>query len=214
MQEIVFLEPCRIDAEPFTTSKIVADITRIGHKKIKIAIAKHQKPLETFGLLAPYQTESTGGRPENIYRLNEQQACLLVTFLKNTPVVVAFKTELVRQFYAMRTELQRREVQRTELKPIRRHLTDVIKEREDLSKWAYRHYTDLAYRVAFGKSAAEVRKERNAPPKAAAVDYLTSEEIAATTAMQDKIAVLVELGLSYEQIKATLLNSGLARLTA
>lgn len=78
-------------------------------RKIRDAIRKYENDLETFGVLASYQAETTankeGGRKALVYRLNEQQAAFLLTLLKNTPVVVAFKKELVRQFYAMRSLL-------------------------------------------------------------------------------------------------------------
>ena len=138
-------------------------------------------------------------------RLSEQQASLLVTFLKNTPVVVAFKVEFVRQFFLMREELQSRRDYRAELKPIRRELTDAI-QLVDSSKWAYKNYTDLAYKIATGKNAAQLRKERDAPPKAVAIDYMTSEEIYQVTRLQNQIAVLLEMGMDYQQVKALLCN--------
>ena len=203
MGNLVFLEPNKLDAEPFTTSKVIAEITGVAHKKIKVAIAKHKESLETFGLLVPYETESTGGRPEEILKLNEQQATLLITFLKNTPVVVAFKVELVRQFYEMRTELNRRHVERAQLKPIRREMTDVIQQATD-KPWAYKQYTDLAYKIVTGKIASKLREERGAGKKAKAIDYMTAEEIHAVSEMSYRIGVLIELGMDYHQVKGVL----------
>lgn len=60
---------------------------------------------------------------------------------------MAFKKELVRQFFAMRTELMKQQTYRLELKPVRRELTDVIQE-VDNGRWAYKKYTDLAYPTA------------------------------------------------------------------
>lgn len=205
MNELVFLEPNKIDAEPFTTSKIVAEITGIRHDKIKASITKNQNALETFGLLVSYGGESTGGRPEILYRLNEQQATLLITFLKNTPVVIAFKTELVRQFFVMRSELNCRHVERAQLNPIRREMTDVIQQVTD-SKWSYKLYTDLSYKLTVGKIAAKLREERGAPKKAVAVDYMTADEIHAVAEMQYRIAVLLEMGMDYATVKETLQN--------
>ena len=89
----------------FTDSKVIADGTNVTHRKIKAVIRTHVNDLAEFGeLSAPYQAESTGGRPE-YYRLNEQQATFLITLLKNTPTVTAFKKELVRQFFSMRAFL-------------------------------------------------------------------------------------------------------------
>ena len=202
MTELVFLEPNKIDAVPFTTSRVIADMTGIEHRKIKVAIRKHQADVDSFGLSASYQAESTGGRPEEIIKLNEEQATFLMTLLKNTPVVVAFKKELVRQFYAMRRELIQRQVNRAALKPIRRELTDVIQASEGGDKWAYKKYTDLAYKSSVGRNAAQLRKERGAPKKAVAADYMTAGEIAAVTKRQYQIAVLLEMGMEYQDVKA------------
>lgn len=205
MTSIVFLEPNRIDTEPFTTSKLIAEMTGMNHRRVKDAIRKHELEFLDFGLLGAYETESSGGRPEEIIKLNEQQATFLMTLLKNTPVVVDFKKELVRQFYAMRAELMKRRMRRIELQPIRRELTDVIKEVDD-GRWSYKKYTDLAYKSGTGKTAAQLRKERDAPKKAVAVDYMTSDEIAAVAKCQSQISVLLDMGMNYEQVKGLVLD--------
>ena len=209
MNEIVFLEPNKIDSEPFTTSDIVAEMTGNNYRSVQRIIEKQIQRLETFGVMRFEITlppkGSKGGRPKKIYWLNEPQATLLITFLKNTDTVADFKTELVRQFYIMRAELMKRQMYRLELKPIRREMTDVIQE-VDTSKWAYKKYTDLAYKTALGKNAAQLRKERGAPTKAKAIDYMTAEEIAAVSKLQNQIGVLLEMGMDYQQVKAILLN--------
>ncbi len=87
----------------FTNSKIIADGTGITHAKLKRTIRKHQETLKTLGRLSvPYGIESTGGRPIEVYDLNEQQATFLITLLKNTEPVIKFKLELVKEFYRMR----------------------------------------------------------------------------------------------------------------
>lgn len=71
MNSLVFLDPNKIDSVPFTTSRVIAEMTGIEHRKIKVAIRKHQKDIESFGLSASYQAESSGGRPEEIVKLIE-----------------------------------------------------------------------------------------------------------------------------------------------
>lgn len=154
MSEIVFIGKHN---EPYTTSKIIADRTGIEHRKIKAAIHKYKKEVDSFGLSAPYQAESTGGRPEEIYLLNEEQATFLMTLLKNTKVVVEFKKELVRQFYAMRKILQERQstewlLTRKQGKLVRRSETDVLAQlatyateqgSANMEKQVYQIYTKL-----------------------------------------------------------------------
>lgn len=208
MLDLVFLEPNKIGAEPFTTSKVIAEFSGIEHRKLKVTIRNHEAEFKTFGLLASYGAESTGGRPEEVYRLNEPQATFLMTLLKNTPVVVEFKRRLVEQFYAMRTELQHRQIAKLDRKPIRESLTDGIKalpETPHKTMW-YKHYTDLIYRTVTGKTAKQLREDRSAPPKATASDYMTAGEIEAVTRMENRVAVMLEMGMDYQQIKAALGN--------
>ena len=195
MSELVFLEPNKLDAVPFTTSEVIAEFAGVKHHAVQQLITKHETDFKEFGQVAFEMravTYSRGTNYEKIFHLTEEQATLLMTYLKNTPQVRAFKKELVRQFYAMRRELVKRELERAKLTPIRRKLTDVIQE-TDSGKWAYKQYTDLAYKSAIGKTAAQLRKGRNAPKKAKAVDYMTADEITAVSKRQSQIAVLLEM---------------------
>ena len=156
MKELVFVEPK--GREPYTTSEVIAERTGIARRKIRDAIRKYENDLETFGVLASYQAETTankeGGRKTLVYRLNEQQAAFLLTLLKNTPVVVAFKKELVRQFYAMRSLLFEKTTPlwqdtRQMGKEIRQRETDSIKAfieyaQRQGSKNAQRYYINFS----------------------------------------------------------------------
>jgi phage regulator Rha-like protein len=143
--------------EVFTDSIIIAEGTGINHRRIKDAIRKYSDRLMRFGLLGAHQTESTGGRPEEIFDLNEEQATFLITLLKNTEKVVDFKTELVRQFYAMRRLLLEQQSSewkffRMEGRPIRLAETATIKQLVEYAKNRgsrgyknlYTNYTSLA----------------------------------------------------------------------
>ena len=210
MQSLVFLEPDNIKAIPFTTSDLIAERTENNYRSVQRTIENQMKRLETFGVMRFEITlpakGSKGGRPKKIYQLNEPQATLIITFLKNTDIVADFKTELVRQFYLMRAELQKRQMLRQQLKPIRRELTDIIQENPDKGEWSYKLYTDLAYKFVTGKISAQLRKERNAPKKSKAIDYMTSEEIEKIAKLENQIGVLKEMGMDYYQIKSLLLN--------
>ena len=152
---------------------------------------------------------------EKIYRLNEEQATLLMTYLKNTDTVRAFKKELVRQFYLIRRELTARAIAREARKPTRREMTDSIRDclpESPHKAMYYKHYTDLAYKAALGKTSKELRAERNAPAKANIAEYLTAAETGAVKHVEGQIGVLVEMGLDYQQIKSMLTNK-LARVS-
>lgn len=209
MTDLVFLEPDKLGSEPFTTSKVIAEGANIQHHTVTKLIQKHKTDFEEFGILR-FKIEVFKGRgqPEKTYQLNEQQATLLITYLKNTPPVRQFKKDLVQEFYRMRRELTRRQLFRDAGKPIRRTLTDAIRDSGEDGRMhghAYGAYTDLAYKAATGKIARILRKERDACAKAIAADFLTSDELSAYNKAEEHLTVLLDMGLTYDQIKALLL---------
>lgn len=151
------LIPQRAGGEPYTTSEIISGGTGIDRRKVRDAIRKYRSALEAFGRVAPYQAPlETRGGVQTItgYILNEQQATFLLTLLKNTPVVVEFKKELVRQFYAMRSLLLEQaspiwQDTRSLGKEIRRQETDSIQRLVEYatnqgSRNAVRYFTTLS----------------------------------------------------------------------
>lgn len=88
--------------EIFTDSLVISEGTDNKHQNVKEMIKKYEKDLLEFGTLHVLNVESTGGRPEQYYQLNEEQATFLITLLRNNKIVVKFKKELVREFYSMR----------------------------------------------------------------------------------------------------------------
>ena len=174
-------------------------------------LLKHENDFKTFGLIAfeMRAVKTKGGRGtkyEKVYHLNEQQATLLMTYLRNTPVVRKFKKELVRQFFAMREELQAVRVVKAERREIRAGMLDAIKALPESphKHFKYAQFSNLAYTTALGKSARMIREERGANNKTPASDYLTADEISAVTAMENRIAVLLEIGMTYQQVKESL----------
>ena len=208
MNDLVFLAPNT--QEPFTTSDVIAEHAGVRHHAVQQMIQKHESDFRTFGVIAFQMRKppsgSKGGRPETISHLNEQQATLLMTYLKNTAQVRAFKKELVRQFYAMRFELYKVQAAKMERRPVRVSMTDAIKALPDSPHKAmkYGQYTNLAYLLALGKTASQVRKERGAKKRANASDYMTAEEISLVSEMENRIAVLIGIGMSYQEVKKSL----------
>ena len=139
--------------------------------------------------------------------MNEQQAAFLLTLLKNTPVVIEFKKALVREFFKAREELNRREVQREIKAPVRRSLTDAIRdsgENERMSGYAYNTYTNLIYKSVTGYTARQLTDKRGAAKNAHAVDFMTADELAEATKREAQVCTLLDLGMSYEGIRALL----------
>ena len=218
MTDLVFLEPNKLGSEPFTTSDVIAAQAQISYRSVQPMIERHENDLAEFGQVRFQITPvkyARGTNDKKIYQLNEQQATLLITYLKNTPPVRQFKKDLVQEFYRMRRELTRRQIFRDAGKPIRRTLTDAIRDSGEDGRMhghAYGTYTDLAYKAATGKIARILRKERGASAKAIATDFLTSDELSAYNKAEERLTVLLDMGLTYDQIKTLLLVQTSKRL--
>lgn len=209
MNDLVYLTPNT--EEPFTTSEVIAECAGVKRDTVQKLIQRHEKDLREFGKVGfqirPLSGSKTGQTVKS-YHLNEQQATLLLTFLRNTPVVIEFKKELVRQFFAMRKELMNIKAIKAERKPLRTSMTDAIKALPDSphKQFKYSQYTDLAYTAALGRTARKLRKERGADKGATASDYMNADELAAVASMENRISVLLDVGMSYQQIKNSLLR--------
>ena len=178
-------------------------------------IQQHYSDLEEFGKvrfeIAAVEGSRTG-QYAKVYHLNEQQATLLITYLKNTAPVRRFKKALVREFFKARNELSRREIQRAIKTPVRRSLTDAIRdsgETERMKGHAYDAYTNLIYKTAIGKTAAQVRKSAGVDRRADAVSLLTSDELAEVTRREAQVCALLDCGMKYKAIKTVMTGRSL-----
>lgn len=109
MTEINIVE--HADGELRVSSLIIAGRTDNQHKNVVGLVRANQGDLEDLGPLA-FETRMGGALPQGGFArateyalLNEQQATYLITLMRNSLVVRAFKLELVKQFYAMRQAL-------------------------------------------------------------------------------------------------------------
>lgn len=93
---------------PVTTSLAIADGIGNTHKTVVQLIRQNSSDLEEFGNLAfEMRNSSSGaGRPTEYALLNEQQATLLLTYMRNNETVKEFKKRLVKAFFEMRDQLQ------------------------------------------------------------------------------------------------------------
>ena len=209
---MVFIDPPKVRATPFTTSAVIAECAGVQHHAVQQMCARYKSDLEEFGLVAfemraVKEPGARGTKFEKIWHLTEGQAMLILAYLRNTPQVREFKKRLVKEFQRMKAELTKREVNRAKGLPARRTLTDAIHDCLSDTPHKFRYYkiyTDLAYKVVTGLTAAQVRKERGAPPKANAADYLTSGELEAVERVSGQIAALIEAGMRYGEIRDVL----------
>lgn len=210
---LVLIKPIGSHMEPYTTADTVAQYAQVQRKTVNDLIRKHESDLEEFGVLrfeiALPPAGSKGGRPEKLYHLNEQQATLLITYLRNTEPVRRFKKFLVRGFFEARQELARREVQRAAKAPVRRSLTDAIRdsgENERMHGHAFAAYTNMIYKAVTGRTAAQMRKDAGLPKGADVVPLLSSDALALVTRRENQVAALLDCGMTYDAIRTVLLG--------
>ena len=204
MKELVFVESIKLDEKPYTTSEVIAEYAGIEHRAVNQMVKKYKNRIETMGKLTFEMLPMPSGQKAKVYKLNEVQATFVVTLLKNTQSVVNFKQELSKQFYSMKQELMKRQMYRELEKPVRKSLTDAIKENEHSNKWTYKQITDLICKVITGYSTNQLKEYRQVPKDVTGTDIYSSEEFEKYQALEEKTIFLLEMGMDYQQIKSVL----------
>lgn len=186
--------------EVFTNSKIIADGTGNKHHAVRELIKKYKSDIVDFGSLRILNEESTGGRPMEVIYLNEEQATFVITLLRNSKVVVKFKKELVRQFYAMRRfilEKQTKQWSDTRIanKENRLKETDVIKILVDYAKEQGSQNADKLY-IVYTKLAKSVIGSDRDNTSATDLNNLTLVE----NIILQTIRIDMSMGMHYKDI--------------
>lgn len=194
--ELVYMDGKK---EPYTTSAIIAECAGIKHHAIQEHIRKQIARLEQFGKVSFKMRPLQSGQQAKDYILNEQQATLLITFLKNTEQVANFKTNLVKAFFEMREELSNFRMQRALEKPKRKTLHDSIENWEQAPKHAHSTMNNLLLKAVTDRNAKQLVEERGGYN---GIDSLTSEELEQYQAFEDMAIAMISLNMSYQEIKA------------
>jgi phage regulator Rha-like protein len=108
-----------VDNEPRVSHRVIATKTENKEISVRKLIDNHFEKFELFGHLSFQMTtvrNSVGAtNQEKTYFLNEPQATLLLTFMRNNKIVINFKVDLVQAFFEMRNKLQNQSVQKIEV---------------------------------------------------------------------------------------------------
>ena len=195
--ELVYMDGKK---EPYTTSEIIAECAGVQHHTVTRLLRNHKERFTAFGFYGFEIHKLDGkGRPKKVYRLNEQQATLLITYLDNTPQVVEFKTNLVKAFFEMRDELTQFKLQRALEKPKRKTLHDSIKNWEQKPKHAHSTITNLLLKGTSGMNKKQLMATRGG---LTGIDSLTSTELIRYQALEDMAIAMINLGMTYQDIKS------------
>ena len=204
---VAFME---YDKVPYTLSNIIAEGVKVKHSSITRTIRKHEKDFEEFGKLGFKIRPSDSGQGEKIYKLNEDQAILLITYLKNTDIVREFKKALVREFRQLKEEVTQFQIQRAIEEPLRKSLTDAISTWEHGNKWSYKAITDLLYKCVTGMCASKLKASRG-NKNGIGLDLLETREIEYYKELESIVIALISLNWTYENIKNELHSKELKR---
>lgn len=193
--ELVYMDGKK---EPYTLSSIIADCAGVKHHAIQEHIRKHKERLERYGKVSFQMRPLPSGQQAKDYILNEQQATLLITFLKNTEQVANFKENLVKAFFELREEVAEFRYQRALEKPKRKELTKAIDEWPNAPKHAHSTVTNLLLKAVTGFNAKQIKALRGGK---IALNQLYSGELKEYIALENMVIALIELDFSYDDIK-------------
>jgi len=93
-----------MDGQAVTTTLAIAEGTENEHASVILLVRKYKEDLAEFGgvrfEIAPFATAG-GDQMREFANLNEQQATLLLTYMRNSEIVRGFKKRLVKAFFEM-----------------------------------------------------------------------------------------------------------------
>jgi len=187
--------------EAFTDSRILAQGAEVEHRAVIQLITNHLDDVSEFRRVAfqmiPFETNG-GIQKMKVCRLNEQQATFVISLMKNTKPVVAFKKELVKQFYKMERFIKTLVATRKEF-PL---LTENIKLLHDNPKpYHFSNECDMINRIVTGMSAKQFRQVHDIEKGKSIRPYLTDEQIQLMETLQKVDVGLLVAVSDYEQRK-------------
>lgn len=120
-----------------------------------------------------------------------------------------FKEGYIKQFNAMEKALIGKIKEREKGIAVRQALTKALQqsnENERMHGHAYSTYTDVIYKVVFGKSAKQLREEYGITKKDMLRDYFSREELERIQSVEMIVSGLVKCGWGYDEIKGFITN--------
>ncbi|ALI33921.1 Rha family transcriptional regulator [Weissella cibaria] len=185
----------------YTTSEIIAKYTGVSIEHVGQLTRKHTADLEKFGKLVFENRALPSGQKRKLWHYNEEQATLLITFMRNTQPVVEFKIALVAAFFSQKEEIAHKQALLNDLTKVNKSLADVIKDRFPEWAHAYSSINNLALKKVTGLDARHLKDKFNVGD---AKDALTAEQVEQLEKVREAIKSLLLIGFDYNQLKATM----------
>lgn len=193
------------------TSLDVAETFMKEHKHVLEDIRRISESLSTAEISALFyegEYKATNGKNNPMYYMNRDGFTLLAMGYTGEKAM-KFKLAYINQFNQMEELLKGKLVEREKGIAVRQSLTKAIQqsgENERTHGHAYSLYTDLIYKVVFGKNAKQLREEYGITKQENLRDLFAQEELAKVQSVEMVVSGLVDCGWGYEDIKEFVTN--------
>ena len=188
------------------TSRAVAEIFKKQHfnilrdvEALLVDLGNLKIELSYF-IKSTYKSEQNKKLPE--YLLTRDGFTLLAMGFTGKKAL-QFKIAYINRFNEMEAALKDRQLARMEC----RQLTDAIKANHDPAKpYHFSNEMNMLLQIVTGKTAKQLKQERNLPDNAAVRDYLDPTEIRLLSSLQPVAAFLNASNIQYSERKKMLME--------
>ena len=192
------------------TSLDVAETFEKRHDHVLRDVEKLKKDIPNFGEMFFETTmPDSYGRSQKAFLMNRDGFTLLVMGYTGEKAM-KFKLAYIKQFNAMEQALIGKMKEREKGIAVRQALTKAIQqsnENERMHGHAYSTYTDIVYKVVFGKTAKQLREEYGITKKDNLRDYFNSDEISKVQSVEMIVSGLMNCGWGYDEIKGFIVST-------
>lgn len=184
------------------TSLDIAETFEKEHKQVLRDIREIKCSAE-FGRynFTPTSYTDQWNRKQPMYYVTRDGFTLLVMGYTGKKAL-KFKEGYIKQFSAMEKALMNKDRERIKASTCRMALTEALQQStENLHGFAYSLYTDLVYKVVFGKNARQLRETLKLDKKENLRDHFSEKELRAVQSKEFLVSGLIGCGMSYQQIR-------------
>lgn len=193
------------------TSLDVAETFEKEHYHVMEDIREIQSKISTTefsGLFYEEEYKAANGKKNPVYYMNRDGFTLLAMGYTGQKAM-RFKLAYINQFNQMEELLKGKLIEREKGIAVHQSLTKAIQqsgENERTHGHAYSLYTDLIYKVVFGKNAKQLREEYGITRQDNLRDSFAQEELAKVQSVEMVVSGLVDCGWGYDDVKGFIAN--------
>lgn len=168
---------------------------------------KLRKMAQSEAIYGTVQKYSGTARGRGNVVLYQEKGIYLIAMKADTDKAIVFQKAVADILENLRKGYQVWLLERERGKAVRKTLTDAIRDDYPDSphkKFMYKNFTDLTYRIVFGKTAKKLREELGLAKDANLRDKISPQQLKKLQSIESIVRGYVELGYSYETVKSML----------